>query len=75
MIEELLSRLERGGVLTVDRMADELGVTPALVAQMIDHLVRAGRVKPLGACEAVCSGCPLAGACKPAHGRVWQSAD
>ncbi|HEY4688082.1 MAG TPA: FeoC-like transcriptional regulator [Anaerolineae bacterium] len=73
MIEELLSRLKRGGVLTVAQMARELHTTPALVAQMIEHLERLGCVKSLSAeCSVPCGGCPVAVQCRLSdRARVW----
>ncbi len=41
MFDKLMTRLKRGGTVTVDQMARELDTSPEVVGQMIDHLTRA----------------------------------
>ena len=77
MIDKLMSVLNRGGALTIDRMARELDTTPELVTQLIEYLERTGVLKKLDSdCNKVCSGCYLVGVCQPiGQSRIWQVVD
>ena len=77
MIERLQSILHRGGALTLDQLACELGTTPEMIAQLIDYLQRLGQLKPIGDnCDTACAGCYLARTCdRSAVLRVWSSVD
>jgi len=73
-LEKLMLLLKRGGTVTFEQMAHELDTTPALVAELIGYLERAGRLKPMGAdCGQVCAGCALARDCQRIDRRsIWQ---
>ena len=77
MLEKLMSKLKRGGTVTVDEMARELDTTPEVVAGMIDHLTRAGQLRPMNvSCDLACNQCLLVRDCqKPQRSRVWLAGD
>jgi predicted transcriptional regulator len=74
MFDKLLSILKRGGAVTVEQLARELGTSPAVVSQMIDHLTQAGWLRQVGvSCEGVCSQCIFAHDCQRfGEGRTWE---
>jgi hypothetical protein len=64
MLTELLRRVAQGGVHSTAALARELNVGQALLAQMIDDLVRMGYLRPVsGGCEGQCNACLLADGC------------
>jgi hypothetical protein len=64
MLTELLWRVAQGGVHSTAALARELDVGQALLAQMIDDLVRMGYLRPVsGGCEGQCNACLLADGC------------
>jgi len=73
MLKKLLARIAQGGTWTVESLADELNVTPALVETMLDDLTRRGYLKSVqGGCGGVCASCSMAGGCiRQAGRRLW----
>jgi hypothetical protein len=74
MFDRLMSMLNRGGTITIDQMARELDTSPELVAQLIDHLANAGRLRPMGmSCDSACTHCAFVRDCgRAGESRVWQ---
>ncbi len=74
MLERLLSLLEQGGARSTADLVRTLDASPALVEQMLDHLVRLGRLQVVDGCEAgACRGCPSAQFCAPARlVKLWR---
>lgn len=76
MLEKLLAEIRAGGTFETGILAARLGTTPALVEAMLDHLQRAGQLRPYEACGDACGGCGLKQACKAAHQkngvRLWR---
>lgn len=76
MLEQLLAEIRLGGTLEVSALAARLDTTPELVTVMLEHLQRAGHLRPYATCGDVCSGCSLKSACqrecKAAGARLWQ---
>ncbi len=72
MLEKLLEEIRSGGTFETGVLAARLGTTPALVEAMLDHLQRAGQLRPYEACRT----CNLKQACQSAHQkngvRLWQ---
>ena len=75
MLDELMLILQRGGSISIDQIARELDTTPEMIAQLIDHLARNGRLKQIGGdCNAPCTGCYLAQSCtRSSSERIWSS--
>lgn len=77
LLEDLLKAIREGGTLTTASLAQRLNTSPALIEAMLDDLARRGLLRdarPDSACASgACSGCDLAGACKPHSARVWSS--
>ncbi|MEN6480462.1 MAG: FeoC-like transcriptional regulator [Anaerolineales bacterium] len=77
MIEELLSLLATGRPHTLGSLAETLGVSADLLAQMLADLERAGYVSVVevqcgGQAGGYCAGCPSAGLCGLLQGkRLW----
>lgn len=73
MLDRLLQILAEGGTHSYADLTRALGVSEALLQQMIEDLARMGYLKPLGAdCRAKCEGCPVAGICAVGgRGQVW----
>jgi hypothetical protein len=73
MFDKLMTRLKRGGTLTVAEMARELDTTPEVVAGMIDHMVHMGQLHPMKvSCDQACNQCLLVRDCqRPERSRVW----
>jgi hypothetical protein len=72
MIEKLLVIMRRGGTQTMESLARQLGVTPALVEAMLADLERRGYVAQSGNCGDGCSGCDLAQGCSKQGGqKIW----
>ncbi len=84
MLEQLLAEIRSGGTLEVSALAERLDTTPELVTVMLEHLQRAGHLRPYPAgergtgqtCGDACAGCSLKSACqregKAAGARLWQ---
>jgi hypothetical protein len=74
MLDKLLAIMNRGGTLTVDQIARELNTTPAMIDELIDHLMRSGWLKPMDAsCDSSCHQCALASDCRRTNqSRIWQ---
>jgi len=74
MFDKLMMILKRGGTVTLDQMARELGTSPEVVDGMIDHMTRQGWLRAMSAsCDTMCSACMFARDCTRAeNGRVWQ---
>lgn len=73
MLKTLLERIAQGGTWTVESLADELNITPALVESMLDDLTRRGYLKPAqGGCSGTCASCGMAAGCiRQAGRRMW----
>lgn len=72
MLQQLLSLIGAGGMSAVPVLAQALGVSEALVQQMVEQLERQGYLRAVTACAASCAGCPVAGGCQLlATSRVW----
>ncbi len=76
MLEKLLAEIRSGGTFETGGLAARLGTTPALVEAMLEHLQRAGHLRPYDTCGDACGGCSLKEGCKSAHQtdgvRLWQ---
>jgi len=76
MLEKLLEEIRSGGTFETGVLAARLGTTPALVEAMLEHLQRAGQLRPYEACGEACRTCNLKQACQSAHQkngvRLWQ---
>ncbi len=74
MLEELLKEIQAGGTLETHELAKRLGTTPELVEAMLEHLQRAGLIKPYVNCGDGCQGCSLRDACgTQSTVRLWQN--
>lgn len=76
MLEKLLAEIRSGGTLEVGALAKKLGASPQLVGVMLEHLQRAGYIRPYETCGDGCGGCSLKPDCNHA-GRIdllkmWQ---
>lgn len=75
MLEQLLVEIRSGGTLEVSALAARLDTTPELVTVMLEHLQRAGRLRPYETCGDGCDGCSLKNACaakSQAGVRLWE---
>jgi len=76
MLEKLLEESRAGGTFETGVLAARLGTTPALVEAMLEHLQRAGQLRPYETCGDACGACSLKQECKSAHPangvRLWQ---
>lgn len=76
MLEKLLTEIRSGGTFETGVLAATLGTTPELVEAMLEHLQRAGYIRPYQTCGDACGGCNLKSACNVAHQtddvRLWQ---
>lgn len=74
MLEQLLKALARGRTYSLELLAREQGVSPALVEQMLSDLDRAGLVEVIDlGCDGECKGCSASGMCSLMQGgRVWR---
>jgi hypothetical protein len=73
MLNKLLQIIASGGVHTVPRLAQQLGVSEALLDSMLEELVRMGYLASASAgCSGQCDRCTMGGACAVgAPGRIW----
>lgn len=75
MLEKLLAEIQAGGTLEVNTLARKLNASPQLITLMLEHLQRAGHLRPYQqACESGCEACSLQGDCihLPAP-KLWSS--
>jgi len=74
MLTELLRQLTKDALQKPADLADYLGVTPTLVAQMTEQLVRQGYLAEVTTCHAGCTHCPLQTSCTLERGKpkLWQ---
>lgn len=74
MLEHLLKILVTQGVTTIDSLANQLSVSPALLEQMLQDLARGGYIETVEvACNGACSNCPQSGLCAITQGgRIWR---
>jgi len=76
MLKRLLTLIAANeGVSSLDWLAREMDVPPAMAEQLIGELVRAGYLRTAyGECEPVgCGACPLHSRCQPPTGfRLWE---
>jgi len=77
MLEKLLAEIELGGTFETSVLAARLGTSSGMVAAMLEHLQRLGRLRPYQTCGDACGGCSLKKGCKTAHHedgvRLWQT--
>ena len=73
MLEILLRRVAEAGTASSAQLAQELGVSPALLRGALDELVRHGYLQALIAgCGEPCDSCPAPAACLYTNApRVW----
>jgi Mn-dependent DtxR family transcriptional regulator len=70
MLDRLLVEIRTGGTFETGILAARLGTTPELMEAMLEHLRRAGYLKPYRKCDDICNGCSLYEACRnPQSGR------
>lgn len=76
MLEQLLAEIRSGGTLEVGALSKKLGTTPQLVEAMLEHLQRAGYIRPYENCGEGCNGCSLKAQCGLSHRntplKLWQ---
>ena len=74
MFDKLITLLKRGGTVTIDQVARELGTSPEVVNGMIDHMTRQGWLRSMSpSCDSMCSACVFARDCTRATtSQVWQ---
>ncbi len=75
MLKQLLNLLQRDdGIQRVEKLAAELGTSPAQVLQMLDELVRRGYLKrtSMACSETQCNSCPLTQFCASGADRQTQ---
>ena len=75
MLQKLLDEIQSGGTLEPGILAARLGTTPHMVAAMLEHLARMGKLQAYAACSPQgCDACGPGGKCTPAAapGRVWK---
>ncbi len=63
MLAQLIQRIDGGGTLDTTSLSVELGVSPALLEAMLEHLQRLGFVRPYVHSNQACSECGLSGNC------------
>ncbi len=66
MLHDLLHLIGSGRAHSPQELAQALGVSPALVAQMIEQLIHQGYLSVTQLCSSGCNGCALTQAC-----RLW----
>jgi Mn-dependent DtxR family transcriptional regulator len=76
MLREMLFKIGRGGSSSINELAAELGVSPAMAQQAIDELDRMGFLncsEDTTECLAYCGTCPFGSApCSFRHpARMW----
>ena len=72
MLKQLLLTIGDASIVRPDDIARSLGVSPRLLAPMLDDLVGRGYLQPIvKPCSAPCESCPIAAACSPAQSRLW----
>ncbi|MFZ5819710.1 MAG: FeoC-like transcriptional regulator [Chloroflexota bacterium] len=76
MLEQLLAEIRSGGALEVGALAKKLDASPQLVEAMLEHLQRAGYIRPYENCGEGCNGCSLKAQCDQSHRnaplKLWQ---
>ena len=79
MLEQLLNEIHAGGTLETNALAARLGASPQMIQAMLEHLQRAGRIRPYSSCSDGCQGCSLQAACnleqRGGQARLWQSVE
>lgn len=73
MLEELLRMAASAGTACSAELAQRLGVSPALLGDMLDALTRQGYLKGIPAgCSVACEACPWHSGCLcERNARVW----
>jgi hypothetical protein len=72
MLEKLLESITQSGTVQPAALARQLGVSPALVEQMIADLERGGYLREMDGCaQGQCTGCSSGSACGVLKTRVW----
>jgi hypothetical protein len=73
MLKELLRITSQQSVVRERDVAQHLGVSERVLAQMLDDLAKRGYLECTQApCGAPCHGCALSATCAPGGGRLWQ---
>ena len=76
MLAQLVGKLEAGGSLDTAALSRELGVSPALLEAMLEHLGRLGLIRPYTRSSEACGECGFKASCgsKLDGGvRLWQA--
>jgi hypothetical protein len=74
MLQQLLQEIRAGSVLENQTLAVRLNTTPQMVAALLEHLQRAGYLRPYADCGDGCQGCALKTDCAgpdKAAPRLW----
>jgi hypothetical protein len=72
VLEKLLERIERDGIISSAELARGLDVSQELVESMLADLARAGYLSPVDGCpQGQCSGCPVGRGCNTRRGKGW----
>lgn len=72
MLQQVLSLVAEGNVVTQKGLADILGVSEPLIQQMLTQLVRQGYLEEDALCSDGCAGCAARAACgTERHLRMW----
>ena len=63
MLQQMLDLIRKGQVGTQGQLAQQLGVSEAMVSQMIEQLAAQGYLEEATMCVEGCQGCSLKAAC------------
>lgn len=76
MLEELVAEIRNGGTLEMTALAARLGISPQMLAAMLEHCRRLGLLSDYVACVDGCGGCGIQNLCiHKDHVRLWQSSN
>jgi Mn-dependent DtxR family transcriptional regulator len=64
MLQQLLSIIRSESVLDLKSLAERLNTSPQMVEAMLEHLKRAGYLRPYTSCDTGCQGCELKSSCR-----------
>jgi hypothetical protein len=74
LLEELMSKVRKGGTLETSRLAAELDSPVEMIEAMLEHLQRQGFISEYVRCTDGCEGCGLRAGCATApQMRMWQA--
>jgi hypothetical protein len=78
MLQQLLQEIRAGNTLEINVLATRLNTTPQMVTTLLEHLQRAGYLRPYAACGDGCQGCGLKTDCAgpgKTEPRLWTLAE